>query len=173
MENLWYVLPAVPLVLRALLAISFSHYMGQAIPEAALDRADHRTIVFALAGFSFAGLLGLVALPGSLNERSLAIWYVLLSFLALLAVLNVQAYKSKRWHDMLGDALLECATLCLIASVVGFIAKSDLSLQFSVISVVLGAIVWLTDFIIRFWSSLEFYQSKENADGHPKAKAGT
>ena len=85
MENLWYVLPAVPLVLRALLAISFSHYMGQAIPEAALDRADHRTIVFALAGFSFAGLLGLVALPGSLNERSLAIWYVLLSFLACLA----------------------------------------------------------------------------------------
>lgn len=86
--------------------------------------------------------------------------------LALLAVLNLQAYKSKRWHDMLGDALLECATLCLIASVVGFIAKSDLSSPFRIASVGLGALVWLTDFVIRFKCSLEFLQAKERTDGH-------
>lgn len=171
MEGFCYFLPAIPLVIRLVLAISFFTYMSEAIPDAALDRTDHRTIVFALAGFSFAGLLGLVALPGSLSERSLAIWYVLLSFLALLAVLNLQAYKSKRWHDMLGDALLECATLCLIASVVGFIARSDLSSSFRITCVCLGAMVWLTDFIIRFSCSLEFLQAKESADGR-REKAG-
>jgi len=134
------------------------------IPEKALDREQHRTLINALASISFAGLLGLVALPGDLEQRQLSIWFVLVSFLALLATLNVQGYKSRRWHDLTGDGLFESATLSLLASVIAFILDSGLTLSFQMACLFLAALVWASDFIFRIHFTIDFLDGKDQAN---------
>jgi hypothetical protein len=140
--------------------------MRNHLDEPANDRANHRSLIVALAGFSFAGLLALVALPGSLSERALPIWFVLISFLSYLATLNLQGYKAYRWHDQIGDALYEMAALGLIASVITFVLKSELPLAFRTIATTLAASVWLIDFIIRIRFTVEHLLAKEKAEWH-------
>jgi hypothetical protein len=123
--------------------------MRTALNEEAADRDGHRSLVVAFAGFSFAGILGLVALPGDLSDRALPIWYMLISFIAYLGALNLQDYKSYRWHDHVGDALIETATLGLLLSIMSFILNSGLSLTFKIGSSILTFLVWLIDFCIR------------------------
>jgi hypothetical protein len=144
-----YLIPFMPLAPRLWLVAKFHSKMGKALGEGAADREGHRSLVVALAGFSFTGLLGLVALPGALTERALPIWYVLISFVAYLGALNLQDYKSHRWHDQIGDALTEIATLGLILSVVSFVLNSDLDIAFRVAATGLAVSVWLMDFVIR------------------------
>ena len=168
MESLLYALPALPVAGRLLVALRFRRYMREELREEALDRTDHRTIVVALAGFSFAGLLGLVAIPGELEERKFAIWYVFVSFLCLLVVLNLQSYKARRWHDILGDALLEAASLALIASVTVFIAQSKLPCPLRIACIILATVVWACDFLIRVRLTMSFLQDKESSDDERK-----
>jgi len=163
-ELLPYALPFLPLLGRMIIIVRFKHYMGDNLDEAAIDRTNHRSLIVALAGFSFAGLLALVALPGHLSERALPIWYVLVSFLSYLATLNLQGYKASRWHDQIGDALYEMAALGLIASVITFVLKSELPLAFRTIATVLAASVWMFDFIIRIRFTIEYLLIKEKAE---------
>ena len=159
-----YALPALPLLVRFAICLRYRQFMGEQLSDEALDRADHRTIVGALGGFSFAGLFALVALPG-MEERRLAIWFVLVSSLCLLATLNLQSYKALRWHDMVGDALLDTANLSLVAAVAVFIARSELSLAFKVASATLAFAVWISDFVIRVRLTAQFLEAKEAHHG--------
>ncbi len=156
-----YALPFIPLLARFIIIIRFWGYMRETLDEKTIDRANHRSLIIALAGFSFAGLLGLVALPGSLLDRALPIWYILLSFLSYLAALNLQGYKAFCWHDQIGDALFEMAAIGLIASVITFVLKSELPLAFRTLATALGVIVWALDFIIRIRFTVQYFLAKE------------
>jgi len=138
--------------------------MSEFLSEEASDRETHRSLLGTLCGFSFTGLLALVALPGDLKNRALPIWYILVSFVSYLGALNLQGYKSHRWHDQIGDALTETASLGLIASVIGFIVSSDLALGFRIFASVLSGAVWLFDFSIRFRYSRDFLRAKEQQE---------
>ena len=163
-EQWLYALPALPAVVRVLVATRYSGYMRVLLPEEALQRMDHRTVLAALASISFAGLLALVVLPG-LPERQLAIWFMLASFLCLLAALNLQGYKARRWHDWTGDALFEGATLALLAAVATFVVKSELSAIFRTTVVALAAVVWLADFCLRIYFEVGNLRAQEERDG--------
>jgi len=156
-----YALPFMPMLGRGLIIIRYKRYMRDALNEGAIDRANHRSLIAALAGFSFAGLLALVALPGSLLERALPIWYVLLSFLSYLAALNLQGYKALLWHDQIGDALFEISSLGLIASVITFILKSELPTAFHIIATALALSVWALDYLIRIHFTVDYLSAKE------------
>jgi hypothetical protein len=146
--------------------------MSELLPDAAIDREGHRTLIVAMAGFSFAGLLALVALPGALTERQLPIWYVLISFLSYLGALNLQGYKAFRWHDHVGDALSEVASLGLIASVMAFILNSELSLAFRIVAVSMAIVAWLLDFGIRLRFLVSYLIAKEARDASTPRTTG-
>jgi hypothetical protein len=160
-----YALPALPSAVRLLIGVRFTGYMRVHLPAESLERSDHRSVLAALASISFAGLLAIVALPGPLRERQLAVWFLLVSFLSLLAALNLQGYKARRWHDWTGDALFEGATLALVAAVAVFVVKSDLSLAFRVVTVLLAAGVWLIDFLLRVYFEISNLRAQEQRDG--------
>jgi cell division protein FtsW (lipid II flippase) len=161
----WHWLPALPFAVRALVAIRFSGYMQDWLPEESMDRESHRTLLSALAAISFGGLLGVVALPGDMRERALPIWYMLCSFLALLVALNVQGYKAKRWQEWLGDAFLESATLSLLAAVAAYILLSPLGWPFRFACVTLASLVWGVDFLVRVRFASSDLRGKEKRDG--------
>jgi hypothetical protein len=125
-------------------------------------------LLVALSGFSFAGLIGLVALPGDLLGRQLSIWYVLLSFLSYLAALNLQGYKALRWHDHAGDALSDIASLGLIASVLAFVLKSDFALPFRIAATSIAAVAWGLDFVLRLRFTATYLNAKEKRDAVDK-----
>jgi hypothetical protein len=163
--ELWlYALPALPAIVRVFVATRFSGYMRVLLPEEALQRMDHRTVFAALASISFAGLLALVVLPG-LPGRQLSIWFMLVSFLCLLAALNLQGYKVRRWHDWAGDALFEGAVLALLGAIATFVVKSDLSVVFRAAVVVFAATVWLADFCLRIYFEIDNLRALEERDG--------
>lgn len=155
-------MPFLPLIPHVIIAVRFRKLMGDPLSELAIDRNNHRALIVALAGFSFTGLLGLVALPGSLTERALPIWYMLISFLSYLEALNLQAYKVFRWHDHVGNSFFDIASLGLITSVMAFIMKSELAFSFRLAATIIATAAWLIDFIFRLYLDFNYLRKKEN-----------
>ena len=163
--DLWlYALPAAPAIIRFFVALHFSGYMRAVLPEDAMQRMDHRTVLVALAAISFAGLFAIVVLP-VVADRQLPVWFMLISFLFFLAALNLQGYKARRWHDWAGDALFEGATLALLGAVAAVASKSEFPVGFRVAAVVAAVIVWLTDFTLRIYFEIGNLQQQEKRDG--------
>lgn len=150
-EAFLYATPLVPVILQSWLIFRYRSQMKDVLPEPANDREGHRTFLITFAGFSFTGLLGLVALSSDISQRVMPIWFCLLSFLSFLAAYNLQAYKSHRWHDHIGNMLADISTLCLVLSIVSLVIAHDgLSVQFKCLVAVASAFVWSVDFVIRF-----------------------
>jgi hypothetical protein len=160
-HDLLYFLPLLPFLWRGTLACCYWPLMGDSLPEQVTARDSHRTLLAALAGFSFAGLLGLVALPGELSTRPLPVWFMLVSFIGLLGALNLQGYKAFRWHDEIGDALMETGTLGMILSVISFIAASDLSFGLKLSSALVAATMWTADALIRVRAELSYLRAQK------------
>jgi FtsH-binding integral membrane protein len=139
--------------------------MRDLLPDASLDPIGHRALLLGLAAIAFTALLGLVALPGKLEDRQVPIWFTFWSFCALVAALNLQGYKARRWQDLLADALMESAILALLASVLAYILASDLAADFKLVCLVLGAIVWSVDFLARVHFAVADLRGKEVRDG--------
>ena len=164
-ELAYYALPALPAAVRLLVVVRFSGYMGTVLPEAALDRLDHRTVYSAFASISLAALLALVALPGDLKARQLPVWFMLVSFLLFLGALNLQTYKAKRWQDFVGDAMFEGATLALISAVIAFILVSEFPFEYKIAALTIATVVWLIDFSLRVFFAVSYLRSQEQRDG--------
>ena len=109
-----YFVPLVPLVSRALLCVKHRTQMSEILSEEENDRESHRSHILALAGFSFTGLLAIAVLDATLlQDFHYAVYYLLVSFLCYLSALNFQGYKSKRWHDQFGTALMDAVDFIL------------------------------------------------------------
>ena len=136
-------------------------HMFDDLPEEQNDREAHRSLILALAGFSFSALLALVVLDATLrHDFHFAVYYLLVSFLCYFFALNLQGYKHLRWHDQVGTALMDAASLCLILAIVSIIvsAKHEKSLYLGLSG--LAVFIWLLDYVIRLLLLLKYLKSK-------------
>jgi hypothetical protein len=115
-----------------------------------MSRDATRTVIVALAGFSFAGLIGITVLD-STNRKNFryTVFYLLISFLCYLLAINLQDYKFLLSREQMSNLLIDTATLSLICSVVSvvFLAGYDLPFKITVLTIALTG--WMIDHIIR------------------------
>jgi hypothetical protein len=124
--------------------------MNEILSEDEQDREAHRTVILSLSGFSFTGLVGLIVLDATLRlNYKIAIYYLLVSFLSFLFSLNIQGYKSRRWHDQIATGIMDSGTLSLILAACYLIGNQHFGISFSLPLILLALIAWLTDHIIR------------------------
>ena len=141
-----YALPLLPMATRLLLAVRWSWLMFVDLPELAQERDAQRGYILSLAGFSFTAVAGLIVLDSTLKVKlQLPIWFVLTSFLAFLASLNMQAYKSTRWQNQLAASLRECGTLSLISALCSLLLAAPFDPFFQGAASFLAALTWLID----------------------------
>ena len=161
---LWYPLPFIPFIpfiTRGILSLRFRPKMSETLAEDENDRESHRTLILALAGFSFAALLAIAVLDTTTQRFRLPTYYLLISFLSYYFALNLQGYKFSRWHDQLGDALVEAASLSLILAVMAIVWVSYPNELFTWAVSVLALGVWLADHIIRLSLSARYLRAGE------------
>jgi hypothetical protein len=130
--------------------MAFRTHARDCLTEDERDRETHRTIILALAGFSFTGLLALVVLEGALQQGlSVAIYCLLISFVSFIVSLNLQSYKFRYWHDQLGTAFIDAGTLALILSVLSILFTPHYDPLFATALSALALTAWVADHIIR------------------------
>lgn len=142
----------VPLLTRFALYLRFRQYMNKDLPPKARDIEAHRTLILGLAGFSFAGLLGLAVADAALqDDLRLSVFFLLVSFLSYLWALNLQGYKFARWQDLFSDTLLDLASLALILSIVGIVFTTNTDTFFKTSITLFAVIVWGVDHALRVY----------------------
>jgi hypothetical protein len=149
-EIIWYLLPVIPIGIRLIFGVIHWRRFRDPLSPGEADAESHRTVVVALAGFSFTGLMALVVVDAATRTNyQLAIYFLLVSFLCYLFVLNLQGYKLRRWHDAAGDAVLESASLSLIMAVISAMRAARLESSFVLVTAFLSILVWGLDFLVR------------------------
>lgn len=124
--------------------------MSIPLPEEAQERDIQRTFILSLAGFSFTAVAGMAVLEGTLRvSLQLPAWYVLVSFVTLMASLNLQSYKSLRWQSQLATVLLEIGALALMLSLVALLFSATFSDPFRYSTTLLILFPWIVDHVIR------------------------
>ncbi len=136
--------------------------MFEIMPEEENDRESHRSLILALAGFSFSGLLAFIVLDGTLRQDfHLTVFFLLLSFLSYFLALNLQGYKSRRWHDQLGNALMDSASLSLILAIISVFLAFQINSVFYVILAFGAFSIWALDHIIKLKILSKFLRTKD------------
>ncbi len=116
---LWYAVPLFPLATRGLVALVFRDAMQQHVHDPVGIRQTNRSLILALAGFSFAGLLGIAVADAALEkDLRFSLYYLLVSFLFYFFALDIQRFLLWQWIHQSSEALIEAASLSLLLSVV-------------------------------------------------------
>jgi|GEM_PF-2604953 len=140
----WHLLPMLPVITRGAIGLKFHRHMKDVLLEKELDREAHRTRIMGLAGFSFTGLMALIILEASVRTGLLpAIYFLAISFLAQLSALDLQGFKSARWEDLVGDAVMDIATFTLILAIVALLLSQLQNRGLAISLAVLGIGQWL------------------------------
>ena len=158
---IWLLLLLMPLVTFGFICLRFRSVMSELLLPAERDSETYRTIILALAGFSFTALLALTVVNATVSTQlQLPAYYLLFSFLCYFFTLNLQSYKFRRWHDQLSDALMGVASLALLLSVASVIAtaRPDSLDAWLTTTLVIG--VWLIDHTIRALLNARFLTSR-------------
>ena len=162
--------PALPLLTHAIMALKYWGRMKEVISEEVMQRDTHRSMITALAGFSFTALLGLVVMQGvSALGLEPAILCLLWSFLSYLVALNLQGYKFNRLRDLVSDAMMESASLALLWAVSMILWVIDVSWVCKVLVPLASGITWLVNHYIRLNYTSQFLSSN-GASGKPEKK---
>lgn len=133
-----------------------------AIPEEENDRDSHRTLILALAGFSFTGLIGIAVVDATIQTHlEYAVYFLFVSFLSFFFSLNLQGYKFRRWHDQLSDALIEAATLSLMACIAVIALKIYPATFVAYFIAISAALVWGLDFLLRISRMAKYLKAVE------------
>ena len=170
-EVIWYSAPIIPLFSRAILCIFHRRQMGEILSEDEHDREAHRSHILALAGFSFTGLLALAVLEATLRQDfHFGVFYLLVSFLCYFFALNLQGYKSKRWHDQFATALIDSASLSLILSVVSILHVQAFKSNFAIGLTIFAFFVWVTDHATRLRIQWTYLNLKKGVKGNDQQK---
>lgn len=160
-----YLLPLAPVVSRFSIGLYWHWLMPVALPEEAQERDTQRSVILALAGFSFTGVAALAVLDsGSRPSLQLSIWYVLASFVSYLSALNLQAYKYRLWQDELATALIEVGSLSLVLTLATLLVSAKLEDWFLCTAIVVALGAWLVDHGVKlrlFWRYLEALDARE------------
>lgn len=161
-NKLSYLAPFFPLVTRGIMAIGYFRHMSDKLEENEKDRQNIRSMILPMMGFSFTGSLALLIVNGKVDvSLQLPAYYLMISFLCYLFVLNLQGYKDVRWQDnFLGDGLMEAASLSLILSIVYIVQYTNTSLEYKIIIIILALLIWLLDHCVRLHKLIDFLSSK-------------
>lgn len=160
-----YLLPLVPVLPRSWLLWRFGQFMAEDLPDTERATAEHRTVILALAGFSFSAAIALAAYGASSSVNVLLpTYYVVVSFFCYLGALNTQAHKYLRWHDQVGSALADVATIALILAVLGMVATLNPPTAYLLILAVLALLVWSVDSYLRFSAWYSYFRGREIHD---------
>jgi hypothetical protein len=161
----WYLSPFLPTVTRGFMSQWFRSLMFEELEESEKDRDTHRSVIIPMAGFSFTALLALVVAEAGLQlEFQLSIYFLFLSFLGYFVSLNLQSYKSCRWHDLVSITLIETASFSLILAIINIIMTKmhgDMYFNLSLVAIV----VWIMDHSIRYFLLWRYLLEKERANG--------
>ena len=145
-----YLIPFLPLCVRAVLLGIYRDYMRAALPDEAQDRDVHRSVVLGLMGFSFSGTVALFVVNAKVElNLLLPAYFLLVSFLSYFIVLNIQQYKIARWQDNLGDGFLESGHFALMLSIATLVLNAEAPVPYRYAIAAMSVIVWLADFVIR------------------------
>ena len=164
-----YLLPLLPVATRFAIGLYWTWLMPVALPEEAQERDTQRSVILALAGFSFTAVAALAVLDtGARPSLQLSIWYALASFVSYLGALNLQSYKYRLWQDELATALIEVGSLSLVLTLVTLLTTAKLEGWFlwTAISLAVGA--WLIDHGVKlrlFWRYLEALDARDRRGG--------
>ena len=93
---------------------------------------------------------------------SLPLFYVFVSFLSYFVALNIQSYKSKRWHDQCGDALADTGSLSLVAAVAAVVLQAPVGApgtRTALAAIAAGA--WVCDFLVRLSLEVQYLRHLE------------
>jgi hypothetical protein len=156
----WLVLiSAIPILSRGLLAIVYRSSMKTPLREEEMQRETHRSMITALAGFSFTALMGLVVVQG-VTKLGLApaILSLLWSFLAYMFALNLQGYKFTRGRDMISDALMDSASLALLIAVSLVLWATDVGWEYKTLVFATSGVVWSLDHALRLKYTWQYLQ---------------
>lgn len=131
----WFLI--VPILTYGVLAYSYKQKLRWGIPPGRGDRELTRGVVLPMAGFSFTGLIGLLAVIVTianptdrtriLNNVQPSVVYLLASFLLYLGALNIQSYKEWRWLSLFSNFLIDTASLLLLLSIIAAIRATGAS----------------------------------------------
>lgn len=169
--NLIYFIPIIPLLSRGLLCVRHHKQMGEILGEEEQDREAHRSHIVTLSGFSFAGLLAVALLDVTLQQDfHFAIFYLLISFLCYIFALNLQSYKSKRWHDQFATALMDSASISLILSIVSILYTQRLRASFALGVTVLALLIWSIDHVVRLRIQWNYLNVKKEVEVDERQK---
>jgi len=146
----WAIVSALPLVTRGIPIITFVKAMHKPLKEETLARDAYRAFILALAGFSFTGMAALAVLDSSAQKKfSLAILFLVISFLSFVAALNWQIYKQRRWQHELAGALIEVAVLAMLLSVVAIVSTSAFPAELKWAVGAAAVLIWGSDHVTR------------------------
>ena len=139
-----YLAPFFPILTRGFLALRFRGILSLVLTESQMDRDASRTVVLAMAGFSFAGVVGLAVLENATQQQQfqLPLFYLLVSFLSYYVALNIQAYKFFLRLDLLSDTFIDIAGLALITAIVGIILSTKYDPLYKLVILLLALGAW-------------------------------
>ena len=158
---LW-LLPLLPVLTRSILMFRHRRLRSERLGEDELDRQAHRGVILSLSGFSFTAVIALVLLDSTTQlNLELPVYYVLLSFVASFAALNIQSYKSTRWQDQLSTALYELTTLSLVLTLALIVFRGPFTTCLKSILVAIVLLPWLLDHVIRLRLQAQHLQRLE------------
>lgn len=159
-----YLAPLLPILTRAFLLIRFRLFTEDLLPEEAHERSEQRSLILALAGFSFTGLLALVVIDSTMAQKfNLAIFYLLTSFLGFMWSLNLQGYKARRWEASLAVGLIEMGSLSLLLAVISILWLPTFDRVFSVALSLFALFIWGLDHFLRLKFEYKYLEEKEKA----------
>ncbi|MGA2587329.1 MAG: hypothetical protein ABSF88_09945 [Candidatus Aminicenantales bacterium] len=163
MSNVIFILlPMIPFITRSILFIKYFSKMGGQITNEEKDRESHRSYILPLAGFSFAGLIGLIVVDASkLIHYSYPIYYIFLSFIFFIFSANLQSYKSRLWEDQIATGCIDIANFCLILCIISLLFAAHIDKTMTYTLAVIAFILWLFDHIMRMIFEFSYYHEKE------------
>jgi len=160
-DLVYHLLPLSPLLTRGALILTFRGPMRDRVNEQAKQRAENRTLATGLMAITFAGLVALTIVNAQLGTiLFLPVYYMLISFLGLLVVFNIQSYKEYEWISMLADAFMDLAILSMLLSIIGIFLSSKQPAQqaqqaqqafYTYLFAGLALGVWLIDHLARLY----------------------
>lgn len=148
--TVFYLIPLVPVATRLVLFFAFWETRKEVLRPDQIARESTKSFALPMAGLSFTGVVAIAVLDSVRQSNfRIPVFYMLISFLCYLIAVNMQDYKFFVSREVLSNTLIDVATLGLICTAVLFVFSADYGQAFKIFVLVLAAIGWLTDHILR------------------------
>jgi hypothetical protein len=141
--------PILVIVIRFAVLWPYRRVFAHEIPPDQLRPDVRQTIIITFAGFSFSGLLAVAAVDAATPlDLHVPAYYLLGSFLCYLVTMNLQDWKSRKWHEQVDRGLSDAASISLVLAVVStYVDVGHNSFGHVLLGIALG--VWGVDYSLR------------------------